>query len=221
MIDSYGDGWQGNAVDIIADGQTIYSQATFDDGASASIQFEIMHGATIELAWTDGSWSSEVSWEIIDGVGNLISFGEFGDTLEGENVLANCFENISDWPSCADGTGYTLELINPNLDNYNAENWDCINDFGSPNAPNNSNLSTPQNIELDSIKIYPNPVNHILNISGRSEKYNVEIYSLTGQKLYQDFNVSKIDMSIYSEGVYIIKVSDQNSTSTKRVIKIN
>ncbi len=221
MIDSYGDGWQGNAVDIIADGQTIYSQATFDDGASASIQFEIMHGATIELAWTDGSWSSEVSWEIIDGVGDLISFGEFGDTLEGENVLANCFENISDWPSCADGTGYTLELINPNLDNYNAENWDCINDFGSPNAPNNSNLSSPQNIEFDSIKIYPNPVNHILNISGRSEKYNVEIYSLTGQKLYQDFNISKIDMSMYSEGVYIIKVSDQNSTSTKRVIKIN
>jgi hypothetical protein len=64
-------------------------------------------------------------------------------------------------------------------------------------------------------------VNHILNISGRSEKYNVEIYSLTGQKLYQDFNISKIDMSMYSEGVYIIKVSDQNSTSTKRVIKIN
>ena len=64
-------------------------------------------------------------------------------------------------------------------------------------------------------------MNHILNISGRSEKYNVEIYSLTGQKLYQDFNISKIDMSMYSEGVYIIKVSDQNSTSTKRVIKIN
>jgi len=44
---------------------------------------------------------------------------------------------------------------------------------------------------------------------------------LTGQKLYQDFNVSKINMSLYSNGIYIIKISDQNSTSTKRVIKIN
>ena len=75
-------------------------------------------------------------------------------------------------------------------------------------------------LELDSIKIYPNPVSDILNINGRSEKYDIEIYSLTGQKLYQEFNVSKIDMSLYSNGIYIIKISDQNSTSTKRVIKI-
>ena len=221
MIDSYGDGWNGNSVSVVVNGEIVVEEASFDDGYFENILFDTSQGDSIELIWFAGSWEEEVSFEILDGAGNIISFGQFGDTLEDQNVLANCFENISDWPICADGTGYTLELINPNLDNFIAENWDCINEFGSPNAPNNSNLSAPQIFESDSIKIYPNPVNDILNISGRSEKYNIEIYSLTGQKLYQDLNVSKIDMSLYSDGIYIIKISNQNSTSTKRVIKIN
>ena len=221
MIDSYGDGWNGNSVSVVVNGEIVVEEASFDDGYFENILFDVSQGDSIELIWFAGSWEEEVSFEILDGAGNIISFGQFGDTLEDQNVLANCFENISDWPICADGTGYTLELINPNLDNFIAENWDCINEFVSPNAPNNSNLSAPQIFESDSIKIYPNPVNDILNISGRSEKYNIEIYSLTGQKLYQDLNVSKIDMSLYSDGIYIIKISDQNSTSTKRVIKIN
>ena len=113
-----------------------------------------------------------------------------------------------------------MELINPELDNSITENWDCINEFGSPNAPNNANFSTPSIIEIDTVKLYPNPVNDILHISGQSEKYNIEIYTLTGQKLYQYLNVSKIDMSLYANGVYLIKISDQNSITTKRVIKI-
>ena len=221
MIDSYGDGWNGNSVSVVVNGEIVVEEATFDDGYFESIMFDATQGDSIELIWFADDWEEEVSFEILDGAGSIISSGQFGDTLEDQNVLANCLEDISDWPTCADGTGYTLELINPNLDNFIAENWDCINEFGSPNAHNNSNLSTPEILESDSIKIYPNPVNDILNISGRSEKYNIEIYSLTGQKLYQDFNVSKINMSLYSNGIYIIKISDQNSTSTKRVIKIN
>ena len=38
------------------------------------------------------------------------------------------------WPSCADETGNTLELISPDLDNLLPENWNCINENGSPKA---------------------------------------------------------------------------------------
>ena len=161
------------------------------------------------------------SFEILDGAGNIISSGHYGDTLLGQNVLAYCYDFSSNWPLCADPTGNTLELINPGFDNSLYENWDCINDFGSPNAPNSENLSSSTILHYDSVKIYPNPVNNMLFISGGSEKYNIEIYTLTGQKLYQDFNVSTIDMSLYENGIYIIKISDQNSISTKRVIKLN
>ena len=136
-------------------------------------------------------------------------------------MLAFCSENVSDWDLCADGTGYTLELISTELDNSVAENWDCINEFGSPNAPNTSNLSIPSNVQLDNIRIYPNPVDDILQISGNQESYNIEIYSLTGQKLYTAFNISNVDMSPYAYGIYIIKVYHGNSLTIKRIIKSN
>ena len=69
------------------------------------------------------------------------------------------FASSSDWPLCADGTGYTLELINTELDNSVAENWDCLNEFGSPNAHNNENLSVVSSTDFNQVKIYPNPVN--------------------------------------------------------------
>ena len=221
MIDSYGDGWNGNSVSVVVNGEVVVEEATFNNGYFENILFDATQGDSIELIWVAHSWEEEVSFEILDGSGNIISSGHFGDTLEDENVLAFCSDNISDWSLCADSTGYTLELINPELDNSVSENWDCINEFGSPNAPNNANFSTPSTIEMDTVKLYPNPVNAFLYISGQSEKYNIEIYSLTGQKLYQYFNVSKIDMNLYANGVYLIKISDQNSITTKRVIKID
>ena len=51
-------------------------------------------------------------------------------------------------------------------------------------------------------------------------KYNIEIFTLTGQKLFQDYDTSNIDMSVYESGVYLIRISDQNSTWTKQVIKL-
>ena len=130
-------------------------------------------------------------------------------------------DSVSEWPICAYATSYTLELITPALDNSIAESWDCINEFGSPNAPNTSNLSIQSANQLDNIKIYPNPVKDILQITGNSESYNIEIYSLTDQKLHTSSNISKVDMSLYANGIYIVKVYDSYSTLVKRVIKSN
>ena len=44
------------------------------------------------------------------------------------------YQSAAPWSSCADETGYTLELISPDLDNTLPESWDCINANGSPNA---------------------------------------------------------------------------------------
>ena len=219
MFDSYGDGWNGNSVSILIDGEVIIADLTFDDGYSESVTFEATQGDLIELVWSSGSWEEEVSFEILDGSNNTIVSGEYGDTLVGENILAYCFDYISEWPTCAHATGYTLELTNPALDNSIADNWNCINEFGSPNQHNSENLDV-EIIELNTIKIYPNPVSNLLYISGQSEKYNIEIFTLTGQKLFQDYDTSIIDMSVYENGVYLIRISDQNSTWTKQVIKL-
>ena len=133
--------------------------------------------------------------------------------------MANCEPDFtSDWPTCADGTGNTLELISPDLDNSLPENWDCINDNGSPNAVNSGNLSYVETT-IESIKIFPNPVKDVLYISGNLQFYNIELYSILGQKLLTKINSSKIDMSLLNNGVYLLKISNENSTYTVRVIK--
>jgi hypothetical protein len=46
------------------------------------------------------------------------------------------YQSVNPWPICADETGYTLELVSPDLDNDLPESWACINVNGSPNAAN-------------------------------------------------------------------------------------
>ena len=69
--------------------RVVVEQATFENG-DFDIVFEATLGDSIELIWIDGDWSEEVSFEIIDGDGNTISSGDYGDTLEGENIFAFC-----------------------------------------------------------------------------------------------------------------------------------
>ena len=89
MIDSYGDGWNGFgtpltcAVDIIVDGSTVASGVGlgFTAGTTADEIFSASTGSSITLAnWGVGAYDSEVSWEIIDGDGNVVATGAHGDT---------------------------------------------------------------------------------------------------------------------------------------------
>jgi len=128
------------------------------------------------------------------------------------------YESESPWPSCAYETGNTLELISPDLDNSLPESWNCINENGSPNSVNSSGLYL-EDMVYGLIKIFPNPVNHTLYISGDSSSYNIKVYSLLGQLVIAAFNVNEIDVSLFTKGVYLIKISNENSTTTKRFIK--
>ncbi len=122
------------------------------------------------------------------------------------------------WPTCADETGNTLELINPDLDNALPESWDCINEYGSPNAANNEELSI-EDIDSNSIILYPNPVKDRLYISGNSESYDIELFSLLGQRVMTFSNVNEIDVTILNKGVYLIRISNETSMTVKRMVK--
>ena len=111
-----------------------------------------------------------------------------------------------------------LELITPELDNFLPESWNCTNENGSPNAVNSSGLYI-ENVAYSLIKIFPNPVKNSLYISGDSSNYNIKIYSLLGQLVISASNVDEVDVSSLTNGVYLIKISNENSTITKRFIK--
>ena len=67
-----------------------------------------------------------------------------------------------------------------------------------------------QDFELGdlSFKVYPNPVESILNINEISD---YSVYNLNGQKLIEVQNTSEINVQSLSRGVYIIKSNNGNA----------
>ena len=125
---------------------------------------------------------------------------------------------MTPWPVCADGTGSTLELITADLDNSLAESWNCININGSPNAINS--LEPADDPENSSLILYPNPVQNILYITGDdSEDYDVEVFSVLGQLVLSVVNVTQIEVGGFNSGLYLIKITSENSTQVKRIVK--
>ena len=70
-----------------------------------------------------------------------------------------------------------------------------------------------------SIKVYPNPTVDYIIVSGVSSLAKVEIYTITGQKVKElTFeNEVKIPLSLQS-GMYIVKISNDYSSITKKII---
>ena len=73
--------------------------------------------------------------------------------------------------------------------------------------------------EKSNVKMYPNPVKNTLYISGNSTAYTLELYSLLGQRVMTAYSANEIDMSLFKEGLYLLKISSDNSSTIKRIIK--
>jgi len=85
-----------------------------------------------------------------------------------------------------------------------------------------TNVGVPQT-DLNSVKVYPNPVRDILSIQSDLQVYeSIEIYNIKGQKLYSNKIVEEItryNFSEYEPGIYIIRLIGNKSISTARVHK--
>lgn len=81
---------------------------------------------------------------------------------------------------------------------------------------------------LGDISIYPNPTNGLVYVSFNgisADEVSLEIYNVQGQKLYQEqltqvtsTTTKQLDMSSYSEGVYLIKLESAGQTFIGRVV---
>ena len=128
------------------------------------------------------------------------------------------YQSESPWPNCADESGYTLELITPDLDNALPQSWNCINLHGSPNAVNTSSLSLEDDT-LTSVKIYPNPTQNTLYISGVSNQFNLQVFTITGQHILEDQNSTTLDVSQLKQGMYFIKLTEGQKSSYLKFFK--
>lgn len=72
MNDSYGDGWNGAAVEVVVDGSVLTS-VSIDDGAAGTEVVTVPAGAgSLEFRYVSGDWDSEVTFTITTAKGNTI-----------------------------------------------------------------------------------------------------------------------------------------------------
>ena len=73
-----------------------------------------------------------------------------------------------------------------------------------------------------SVKMYPNPIANIFNVSADKTIENITFYNMLGQEVMTingSKNLEAIDLSSFQSGVYIAKVSVDGKVSTSRIIK--
>ncbi len=81
-------------------------------------------------------------------------------------------------------------------------------------------LTGTNNIQVSTIKIYPNPAQHIVYVEGLSTKETtlVELYDVQGKLIFTKEIAEKgsIDLSTLSKGIYLIKIAEL----VQRVVKM-
>jgi hypothetical protein len=79
------------------------------------------------------------------------------------------------------------------------------------------------NISIEQIKIYPNPVSDLLTVEfNQPGKYLLNITSLNGQRIYtreMEGKTEQIDMTKFSKGIYFITVRSEKYIKTGKLLK--
>ncbi|GAB4295401.1 MAG: hypothetical protein Kow0068_20030 [Marinilabiliales bacterium] len=94
--DSYGDGWNGAAVDFYQNSLFLGSY-TLNGGSSGTENIYLCDGMTIDILWTSGSYDDECSFTLTDGSGQtVISFSDGSVYTDGDTI--HSFTNTC--PTC-------------------------------------------------------------------------------------------------------------------------
>ena len=137
LHDSYGDGWQGNYLNVTYSDGTASEQMTVANGSSATYIRELASGCVMSLTWTNGQWTSECSFEITYEDGTMIyqNSGGFNGT---QTFTVNC-----------SGSGNTPEFCAPvrNLA-YNLDGHDVILTWEAPESGNPTGYEVYRETEL-------------------------------------------------------------------------
>ena len=179
------------AFSTIAPNQSIYL-------ASNLTTFQSKYGFAAFGQFTRNLANNSEKLVLADGFGNTIDSVEYFDTAP--------------WPTAPDGNGSYLQLISTSLDNNLASSWVASNTLET----NDFNLNS------SNIIAFPNPVNATVTLQSPQIMDSIEVIDFLGKTISKQ-NVNEtsfqFDMSLYSSGLYFIKIDSGNSSQTIKVIK--
>ncbi|MBI2258747.1 MAG: T9SS type A sorting domain-containing protein [Flavobacteriia bacterium] len=76
-------------------------------------------------------------------------------------------------------------------------------------------------INNNSIKVYPNPTNSIFNVvlPNSNEEFSISVYSSLGEKIYETAETKSIDISNFSNGIYVLIINQKDKSIVKKIVK--
>lgn len=164
-------------------------------------------------------------WSTFQARYGFAPFGEFTRHLSNQDedlVLADGFGNVIDdvhyygtppWPD-ADGNGYYLALIDPDLDNSLPENW---------MASKETVVSEKEYISDSELSVFPNPVHDIMRIQSDSEIRSLSFFDIQGRLLRTIDSYGKtceVNISHFSKGTYILEITSSEKIYTRLIVKL-
>ncbi len=189
---------------------------------------------TIHLTINQGVGSTwNLLWNNYEG----FNFGTFniyrGTTSTNMTLLTSLASTNFSYTDLTPPSGliyYQIEAVNPNgcapatrQYSYSSTRSNIVNDAGLITIGLNALAIN------DEFTLYPNPATEELNIlfklvNGNSKK-TIDIMDITGriiitkQTIVNSGDLEKINVSELSQGVYMVKIKDENSEVTERIVK--
>ena len=175
---------------------------------------------------------------VVGGFGDGLSgfgFGNGGDcvklyNLSGKLVDSVCYNDKIPWPLLADGYGYSMQLLNTNIDNSLPASWGISP--AQPFTPGTLNFTTVSSVApvvLPMAKIYPNPVRRVVQVELIQQAGNnllLSLYSITGRLLLQeqvycssDVEIVHFNLEQLPQGSYLLKIASPYQIITNKIIK--
>ena len=85
------------------------------------------------------------------------------------------------------------------------------------------NTALPKTANKEQLNIYPNPFSNQFSIDGLAgENTTINIYNLTGQKIYSAYVVGSsatIDLAPFNKGIYLLQLITSKKTVFKKIMK--
>lgn len=87
LTDQYGDGWNGNSIEVYQ-GTTLRGTVTLDNGTSGEATVAICTDEAVCLVWSEGSWSSETSFTVLNGDETAVVSNQVGSSFSNGDTIA-------------------------------------------------------------------------------------------------------------------------------------
>ncbi len=145
-----------------------------------------------------------------------------------DNTIEFIFDNINLGPNEKGNVVFKIKTKNSlGVGDSVANDAEIFFDYNFPIETNIATtsfqvLSTDEFEINNTISVFPNPTNEIINIKSNSIMTSIKIYDALGRaiysKIYEDIS-TKIDCSNYMDGIYYLKINTEFGQSIKQMIK--